>query len=208
MTRFWTIVVLVMSLALTACAMEPVHTARLQIQPTLPMVARKIARQLFIVLDPAQVPDRYTIPERTNKEIQILEIREFVRRDLQHALSSLFDSVVVVAPSAVIPAGALVAQVRIQRFAADVDMVSTGKETAARVYGQMGWSFAIRGSGAVDFAFSHTENVRGSFPLTHVSQTEEMMTSTYQIALERLVARIAEPEMVAKLELAGGSAAL
>jgi hypothetical protein len=208
MIRLWSTVVLVMSLAMTACAMEPVHTARLQIQPTVPMVARKIARSLFIVLDPAQVPDRYTIPEQTNKEIQILEIHEFVRRDLHHGLSALFESVVVVAPSVAIPEGALVAQVRIQRFAADVDMVTTGNETASRVYGQMGWSFAIRGSGAADFAFSHTENVRGTFPLTHVSQTAEMMTSTYQVAIERLLARIAEPEMVAKLELAGRSAAL
>lgn len=201
-------VVLLVLLPLVGCAMEPVHTARLQIQPTLPMVGRKISRPLYIVLDPALVPDRYTIPERTNKEIQILEIREFVRRDLRTGLAVLFDRVTVVAPGAAFPAGALVAHVRIQKFAADVDMMTNGSQTAARVYGQMGWSIGIRGSLATDFAFSHTETVQGSFPLTHVSQTAEMMTSTYQIAIEHVLAKLAEPEVAAKLELAGAAKAL
>jgi hypothetical protein len=196
---------LVLALALAACAMEPVHTARLQIQPTLPMVARKIARPLYIVLDPTLVPDSYVIPEQTSKEIRILEIREFVRRDLRTGLAVLFDRVVVVAPGAPFPAGALVAHVRIQKFSADVDMMTNGSQTAARVYGQMGWSIGIRGSVATDFAFSHTENVQGRFPLTHVSQTAEMMTSTYQLAIENVLTKLAEPEMVAKLERAGAA---
>jgi hypothetical protein len=208
MMTLWRTLVLVVLLPLVGCAMEPVHTAQLQIQPTLPMVARKISRPLYIVLDPALVPDSYVIPERTNKEIQILEIREFVRRDLRTGLATLFDRVTVVAPGSPFPAGALVAHVRIQKFAADVDMMTNGSQTAARVYGQMGWSIGIRGSLATDFAFSHTENVQGSFPLTHVSQTAEMMTSTYQIAIEHVLAKLAEPEMAAKLELAGAAKAL
>ncbi|MBA3457099.1 MAG: hypothetical protein H0T42_28710 [Deltaproteobacteria bacterium] len=205
MKTLWRILLVLVPLALLGCAMEPVHTARLTISPTVPMVARKIAHPLYVVLDPAQVPDRYTIPERTNKEIHIHEIHEFIRRDLRTGLAFLFERVVVIAPGTPIPPGTLVAQVRIQRFSADVDMVSTGSATAARVYGQMGWSLAIRGSSATDFAFSHTENVRGSFPLTHVSQTAEMMTSTYQLAIEHLLAKLAEPDIVAKLELAGAA---
>lgn len=197
--------VLLLAVALVGCAMEPVHTARLTIQPTLPMVARKISRPLYIVLDPALVPDSYVIPEQTNKEIRILEIREFVRRDLRSGLAVLFDRVVVVAPGVPFPEGALVAHVRVQKFSADVDMATTGNQTAARVYGQMGWSIGIRGSTAIDFAFSHTENVQGSFPLTHVSQTAEMMTSTYQLAIEHVLAKLAEPEIVAKLEQAGAA---
>ncbi|MBK9031060.1 MAG: hypothetical protein IPL61_06950 [Myxococcales bacterium] len=189
----------VVALMLAACAMKPVNTRALHIEPTLPLVATKIPRPLYVVLDPTQVPDEYTIPARTTKEIRILEIREFVRRDLRDALSSMFAAVTVVGLDDVAPPDAMIAQVQIQRFAAEIDQVTSGDVIAGRVYGQMGWSFAIRKIDEPEFRFSYAETVTGTFPLVRVDQTAEMMESTYRIALEQLMARLSDREVMARL---------
>ncbi len=195
-----------LAFTLAACSMQPVRTATLRIQPTVPMIAKKVARPLYVVLDPAQVPDRYTIPEGTVKELEILEIRYFVRRDLRAGLAALFEYVEVVPPTAQIPAGALVGQVQIQRFSTELVMASSGSKTVGAAYGQMGWGFAIREPGQSEFAFSHTESVTGTFPLVQIDQTAEMMESTYRLAIEHLLAKIAEPEVLARLNGAPAAA--
>lgn len=197
----------VASAAVKGNPMRPVDTERLSIDPTRPMLAQKLARPLYIVLDPERVPDEYTIPEQTIKEIRILAIRTFVRRDVRHALLSLFDSVDVVAPSWPIPPGALVADVEIQRFSTEVDMATGGGYHAGRIYGQMGWAFAIKRPGERQYAFSYADTVTGAFALTDVSQTPEMMESTYRRALERLLAELVNGKALELLDAPPGAPA-
>lgn len=184
-----------LSLVFAACALEPVHTSQLVIRPTRPIVATKIARPLYVVLDPAQVPDEYTVPERTIKELTIFEIREFVRRDLRAALETYFDHVVVVTPSVELPEGALVAQVQIQGFATQAG--AAGATGAA--YGRMDWAFAIREPGANDLAFSYAESVTGTSPILTRHDSDEMIESTYRVALEHLITKLGEPGVIARL---------
>lgn len=194
-------------LALAGCsalaqigAMRPVETSYLDIRPTLPMLASKIARPLYVVLDPAEVPDSYTIPERTVKEIRILQIHDFVRRDLKRTLASIFDKVEVIGADEFIPTDVLIGQVRIQRFAVEADMATSGGYTAGRVYGQMGWSFAISRPREHAFAFSYADTVTGTFGLVNADQTNEMMESTYRLALERLLAELAKGDVLDRLD--------
>lgn len=184
--------------AIAACATDPVHTTQLRIQPTRPLVAHRIVRPLYVVLDPAQVPDHYTIPPGSVKEIQIFEIREFVRRDLRAALTAVFEQVDIVEPTdAQLPVGTLTATVQIQRFGAVPDQTGSN---AMRVTTQMGWSFAIAVKGQREFLFSSTETVTGGFAMTTVTQTPEGLQSTYQLALEHLLAKLADPAVLARLE--------
>ena len=189
-----------LTLAFAACSLQPVHTSQLYIRPTLPMVASKIERPLYIVLDPAQVPDRYTIPEGTIKELTIYEIRDFVRRDLRGTLATYFDQVHVVAPDAPIPDDALVAQVQIQGFGMDARGANAGIAVAVSAYGRMDWAFAIRAPGERDFAFSFSESALSTTALVSSYDSPEVMASTYRSALDDLIARLGQPEVLARLE--------
>ena len=51
------------SLVLAARSLQPVCTSQLYIRPIQPMVATRIERPLYVVLDPAVVPDRYDSPQ-------------------------------------------------------------------------------------------------------------------------------------------------
>jgi hypothetical protein len=189
-------VVALLSLVVAACTMSPVYTSRLNVRPSQPFVAQRIARPLYVVLDPAQVPDEYTIPAHTFKALSIYQIRIFVARDLRRALEAYFEHVAVVAPTAQIPEGALVAQVRIDEFSEDGDV--TGP------HGRMTWAFAIRRPGDRDLAFSYAESVLGTAAAGTSYASDEMLESTYRVALEHLAAKLDQPDVLAKL--AGDSA--
>jgi hypothetical protein len=204
--------VALLALVLAACALQPVYTSHLYVRPTLPMVASKIERPLYIVLDPAQVPDHYTIPAGTIKELEIYEIHDFVRRDLRGTLALYFAHVKVVPPNAPIPDDALVAQVQIQGFAMDSEGAESygyavGAKGVMPVYsssvsahGRMDWAFAIRAPGERDYAFSFSERSYSTTALVTSYDSPQVMASTYSAALDHLLAALDQPEVLARLD--------
>jgi hypothetical protein len=203
-----------LTLAIAACSLSPVYTSHLYVRPTLPMIASKIERPLYVVLDPAQVPDQYTIPEGAIKELKIYEIHDFVRRDLRGTLATYFAHVHVVAPGAPIPDGALVALVQIQGFALDAEtgplqltymLGANGKPgpmlmPSVSAHGRMEWAFAIRVPGERDYAFSFSDSAISTTALTASYDSPEVMASTYSVALDHLLERLGQPDVLARLD--------
>jgi hypothetical protein len=200
-----------LALAIAGCSLQPVYTSHLYVRPAMPIVATRIERPLYIILDPAQVPDQYTIPAGTIKELTIYEIRDFVRRDLRGTLATYFAHVEVVAPGAPIPDDALVALVQIQGFAMDSQGAESmgyavGASGVAPVYtssvsahGRMDWAFAIRAPGERDYAFSFSERASSTTALVTSYDSPQVMASTYTAALDHLLAKLGQPDVLARL---------
>jgi hypothetical protein len=155
-------------LILPGCVMAPVHVKTLTVQPPSLMVARKVERPLFIVLDPAKVPDTVIIPEDELKEIQVYEVQEFVRRDLKLAMESFFTHVEVVDPSHPLPPAHVRADVKINKLGMRVSKVMNthnASQVAAGIYGEMTWGFALRPVEAEEYLFSYAGASKGAYSL-------------------------------------------
>lgn len=138
--------------------------------PPSVMVAHKIARPLFIVLDPTRVPD--TWPMQTDacvvggagcEHFKVTDFQEFVRRDLKHAMESYFTKVEVVPSLAAITASDyVVADVKVDSLT--LRSMVTGMLT--HVFIHMNWSFALRPKESQEYVYSFggTAESNDSYP--------------------------------------------
>ncbi len=141
-------------------------------KPKLPslMVARKIERPLYIVLDPAHLKDTWVLEtadcatdsagcERFN----LLEAQAFVRRDLKGAMESYFSHVEIVdSPKALPTTPHVVADVKVD----DIRLTALVRGGLSYQMIEMTWGFAMRASEQVDYSFSFagTAQSNDSYP--------------------------------------------
>ena len=146
-------------------SMKNVHAT-----PASLMVAQKVARPLYIVLDPARIKDTWQL-QTSDCEVsgpgcehfQLTDFHEFVRRDLKQAMLAYFSRVEVVGSSSEIPPGAhVVGDVKVD--AIKLRSVVTGIFT--HVFIQMIWGFALRPGEATEYAYSYagTAESNDSYP--------------------------------------------
>ncbi len=122
------------------------------------LVARKIDRPLYLVLDPARVRNEWSLATAPCEiggdgceRFKLFDVQEFVRRDLKRAMESYFTRVELVAPGQPIPAGAaVVADVKIDDIR--IHPLVRGPLTYEII--QMTWGFALRRSEDKDYAYS------------------------------------------------------
>lgn len=139
-------------------------------KPPSLLVARKVERPLYLVVDSARVKDRWTLstaPCATSspgcEHAELTEFQEFVRRDLKAALASYFTTVEVVDSIASLPETPYaVADVKIDDIRLDAQV--RGMLTYEII--EMTWSFALRTSEQQDYAFSFagTSRSNDSYP--------------------------------------------
>lgn len=185
---------------LGACSMAPVHVSKVEVSPPSLMVAKKLSRPLFIVLDPERVPDYVHIPQSDVKEVHVHELRTFVRRDVKKAMETFFQRVEVVEPGYAFPSEPhYVADIKIDKLGTRFDKATSGGYTAGRVFGTMTWSFAIRPSGADSYMYSFASTAVGDVVLTHVSETPKMFGSTFDVAIAELIEGMVDKEIDKKL---------
>ncbi len=184
------------SLALAGCMpMAPVYVSQLKVAPPVLMVAKKSNQPLYIVLDPAKVPDQVVIPGGELKPLDVYEMQTFVRRDLKNAMAAFFKTVEVVGPDFVPPSRPCwVADVRIDSVAMAVNKASdtNAQYIAAQVFGQITWAFAMRPAKADDYAYSFADTSVGTYSLTSVSETGKMFESAFEVAITTMVKGLIE----------------
>lgn len=132
----------------------------LNVRPKPPslMVARKIERPLYLVLDAAKVKDTWgleTAPCATGgrgcERFNLMDVQQFVRRDLRTAMESYFSRVEVVESTQALPSTPhVVGDVKLD------DIRLNGLVRGAFTYQliEMTWGFALRGSDQQDYAYS------------------------------------------------------
>jgi hypothetical protein len=167
-----------------------------QAKPANLMMARKIERPLYLVLDPARVKNEWDIATPACEvsgpgceHFKLFDAHEFVRRDLKTALLNYFNRVEVVAPGALPASGSyVVADVKIDDI--KLRQLVTGALTYTLI--QMTWGFAMRKNEEKDYSFSFagTAESSESYP-------------TFEAGLGQLVER-AIPAMLKKWTEGGG----
>jgi hypothetical protein len=138
-------------------------------KPATPLVARKFARPLYIVLDETRVRDGWRIATadcQTGSEdcekFVLYDVRLFVRRDLQRMLSNYFSRVEVVPPGQPITGPHVVADVKID----DIKLRTLQRGMLAYTFIDMTWGIAMRRSEDADYAFSYaaTSSSNDTYP--------------------------------------------
>jgi hypothetical protein len=134
------------------------------------MVAHKVERPLYLVLDPGKVKDTWELQTYQCEvggagceHFKLTDFHEFVRRDLKHAMEAYFARVEVVDSASAIPPGeSVVADVKVD--AIKMRPMVTGILT--HVFIQMTWGFALRPSEATEYTYSFagTAESNDSYP--------------------------------------------
>jgi hypothetical protein len=127
-------------------------------KPASLLIAQKIDRPLYIVLDPARVKKTWAIftagcatPGGDCEHFNLTDVDQFVRRDLKTAMESYFSRVEVVDSAQAVPATPhVVADVKIDDI--KLDELVRGPATYAII--SMTWGFALRKSEASEYAYS------------------------------------------------------
>lgn len=127
-------------------------------KPASLMVAQKIKRPLYIVLDANKVKDTWpleTAPCAVGgmgcEHFKLMDMQEFVRRDLRAAMSNYFEKVEVVdSPAALPQTPHVVADVKIDDVR--LDALVRGPLTYELI--EMTWGFALRRSEQQEYAYS------------------------------------------------------
>jgi len=125
------------------------------------MVASKIQRPLYLVLDPEKVPDsrvlKVEVWGRHRNTIELVELQLFVTRDLKKALENYFERVEVVKSGDPLPEGpGVIAEVKVDR---NEDQRNTDPSCI-----EMTWGLGLRPSEASEYVFSYVGSA-SSFPL-------------------------------------------
>jgi hypothetical protein len=172
------------------------------VHPTPPslMVARKISRPLYIVLDMGKVKDTWPLETAACathsagcEHFNLMDFHEFVRRDLKAAMTNYFSSVDVVDSADALPKTPhVVADVKVD--AIRLNALVRGYLTYQLI--EMTWGFALRGSDQQEYAYSFagTATSNDSYP-------------TFEAGLAQLVEN-AIPGMLKKWTETGGIEAL
>lgn len=164
------------------------------------MVARKIDRPLYIVLDPARVKDTWILETSACatksygcERFKLMDVQVFVRRDLKAAMQNYFSYVEVVGPQQALPTTPhVVADVRID----DIRLNQLVRGSFSHTIIEMTWAFALRLSEEADYSYSFagTAGSNDSYP-------------TFEAGCATLIEN-AIPAMLKKWIEEGGMAAL
>jgi hypothetical protein len=172
------------------------------VHPTPPslMVARKIQRPLYIVLDAGKLKDTWPLETASCatgatgcEHFNLMDFQEFVRRDLRSAMSNYFSRVEVVDSSQALPnTPHVVADVKVDNVR--LNALVRGYLTYQLI--EMTWGFALRGSDQQEYAYSFagTSTSNDSYP-------------TFEAGCAQLVEN-AIPAMLKKWTESGGIEAL
>ena len=142
------------------------------VHPTPPslMIARKIERPLYIVLDATKVKDAWPIQTAACatggmgcEHFTLMDFQEFVKRDLRNTMTNYFSRVEVVDSAAALPKTPhVVADVKVDDIR--LDALVRGALTYQLI--EMTWGFAMRGSDQQEYAYSFagTASSNDSYP--------------------------------------------
>lgn len=127
-------------------------------KPPAPLVARKIARPLYIVLDDMRVRNAWRISTPgceiggdDCEKFALYDAQLFVRRDLVRLLSNYFSHVEVIAPGATVKERHVLADVKID----DIKLRNVQRGPLLHTFIDMTWSLAMRRGEDADYAFSY-----------------------------------------------------
>jgi hypothetical protein len=196
-----TLLALVMAAA--GCAMQPVDARSLTPNVPQPLDTRRIEIPLYIVLDPVKLPDAMTAAGQGVKPVEVTGLHAFVERDLQRALSQVFSSVTVAAPSAPAPAGIFfTGEVLINSLSMYAGPPAPGT-TVAGAYARMQWSLHVRAYGAPADAFVYQGTAQGKVAIGSVRETAPAFQSMIEDALSRLMAHMDAQKVFERLSRTG-----
>jgi hypothetical protein len=176
-------------IATAACAHQGGATVRqvsfsgAQVAPPSLMIAQRIKRPLYLVLDPRRVADAWPVMVR-GRTATVTDFQLFVTRDLKGAMQTYFDRVEVVRVGEPIPDDAIIGDVKIDRI--QIHDINTGRLTYSVL--EMTWGFAMRPKEATDYAFSFagTETSSEAYP-TLVAGCAQMAESALSAMLSKWV---------------------
>lgn len=155
------------------------------------MVAHKIDRPLYLVLDPAKLKDRWEMSTTACEtksagceHFAIFDVQEFVKRDLQNAFSQYFTKVEVVAPGAIPTTPSIVGDVKIDDLRLHDEVA--GMLTYTHI--EMNWGLALRRSEDTDYSYSFAgvATTPGSYP-TFEAGLGQMVENAITTMMKKLV---------------------
>jgi len=139
-------------------------------KPISLMVARKVSTPLYIVINDTNVKDTWQIEtaacaigSRGCERFKLMDVQQFVRRDLKAALEKYFQRVEVVESSQVLPSTKhIVGDVKID----DIRLHSLVRWRLTHELIQMKWAFALRWNDQESYfySFAGTATSNDSYP--------------------------------------------
>jgi hypothetical protein len=174
------------------------------ITPLPAMVARKVDAPLYLVVNPAQVPDRFFVSGIkvaifSVPDVDLRGVQLFVRRDLKSALEAYFSTVCVVDDESKVPA---TPHVRGQIVLTKVEYerrVSQGESVQKNeLFGAVEWGFGLKATDQPDFAFRFAERTVSDQQMKSFDDTAEW-ESAFQEALRHMLAEYAKSGAQEKL---------
>lgn len=139
--------------------------ADVQARPPSLMVAQKIQRTLYLVLDASKVKDTWDMKESSSMNpkdgptFKLLEFQRFVSRDLKEAMGNYFARVEVVRAGDPLPAGPhFVGDVKVDRV--QLHSVPAGHLVYTII--EMTWGFGLRPSEKPEYVFTFAGEARSS----------------------------------------------
>jgi hypothetical protein len=179
---------LALVMAVAGCAMSPVDARVLSPNVPQPQDTRRLEQALYIVLDPAKLPDAMLATGQGVKPIEVTGLHAFVERDLHKTMSQLFARVVVAPPSLRAPEELFfTGQVLVNALTTFTQPVAPGSAELG-VFVRMQWSLHIRAYGAPADAFVYQGTAQSTKPIVSVRETSPAFNSLIEDALLRLVA--------------------
>lgn len=146
-------------------------------KPPTPLVARKVTRPLYVVLDDARVRDGWRI-STPGCEVQsddcekfvLYDVQLFVKRDLQRLLGNYFSRVEVIPPGKTIQGPHVVADVKID----DIKLRNVQRGALVHTFIDMTWGIAMRRGEDADYAFSYaaTSSSNDTYPTFEAGLTQ------------------------------------
>jgi hypothetical protein len=173
---------------------KPADVAKMDYAPAIPKTPTASDYSLYIVLDPEDVPaqTKATGVHGWKFDIEIHNLRHFVRIDLADAMREYFAYVDVVGPSFRRPSKPhLVAYV-------EVDRLGYALGPGELTYGTISWSFALGFDGDHTYLFSYAAKTTGNQAL-NTQRTTETYASVFEAALNEMLEAYAERGVHAKL---------
>lgn len=129
-------------------------------KPISLMVARKIQRPLYLVLDPARVKDTWQLKTAACatggsgcEQFNLMQVQTFVRRDLKAAMENYFTRVEIVDSAQALPPATtayVVGDIKVD----EIKLNSLQRGYLAYVLIEMNWGFALRASEHTDYDYS------------------------------------------------------
>lgn len=159
--RFWAGSLLALAISASGCFgahYRPSYSMQnVQAKPASLMVAQKIQRPLYLVVDPAKVPDAWDLKESSSfnpqdgEKTKLVDFQQFVSRDLKDALGNYFAKVEVVKAGTPLPSDPhVIADVKVDRL----QLHSTPVGRLVYTVIEMTWGLGLRPSESAEYAFT------------------------------------------------------